>query len=292
MPLVEVRDLSMAYQMSAGVFRKPQVFMAVENVSFSIAAGKVFGLVGESGSGKSTVARLVLGLTRPTSGEILFDGEDITRVTPARWKELRKEMQMVFQDPMSALDPRMPIIDQVVEPLRIHRVGNVAERVGKAEAMLRSVGIGRELLRRFPHQLSGGQRQRVVIARALVLSPRLLVCDEPVSALDVSIQAQVINLLAELRSRLGVGYLFISHDLRVVRHIADTIGVMQLGRLVEMGPTAEIFRRPQHPYTRALLAASPDLDPKRRRSHLPSDASPSWGPHDADGGRTDVAVRR
>ncbi|WP_211907344.1 ATP-binding cassette domain-containing protein [Pikeienuella piscinae] len=253
----------MTYRLGAGMLGRTRLFRAVDDVSFSIDAGKVYGLVGESGSGKSTVARLVLGLSRPSGGEVRFQGEDISSVTPARWKELRREMQMVFQDPMSALDPRMPVLDQVVEPLTIHRIGAAAERVAGAEAMLASVGIGLELHGRFPHQLSGGQRQRVVIARALILSPRLLVCDEPVSALDVSIQAQVINLLADLRTRLGVGYLFISHDLRVVRHIADDIGVMHKGCLVETGPAENIFRHPQHAYTRALLAASPDLVPRR-----------------------------
>lgn len=271
-PLVEVRRLSKLYRIAEGPFRRPQEFRAVDDVSFSIRAGEVFGLVGESGSGKTTVARLVLGLTRPTGGAIRFDNEDITDIGPARWKALRREMQMVFQDPMSALDPRMRLIDQVIEPLIIHHIGAGPERRARAAAMLEAVGIGQEQHDRFPHQISGGQRQRVVIARALMLSPRLLVCDEPVSALDVSIQAQVINLLVELRRKLNMSYLFISHDLRVVRHIADYIGVMRLGKLVESGPVQRIFHEPRHPYTRSLLAASPDLVVRKR---APAGA-PAW----------------
>ncbi len=244
--------------------RSGEVVHAVDGVSFSVAPGETLGVVGESGSGKSTVARLVLRLLDPTSGVIRLDGDDIACVSRRELRAIRRRVQIVFQDPYSSLDPRMTAQAIVAEPLRVAgRSKEIARRVPEVFAL---VGLGSEHESRFPHELSGGQRQRVGIARALVVEPELLVLDEPVSALDGSIQAQILNLLVDLQARLGLAYLFIAHDLAVVRHLADRIAVMHLGRIVETGSATDIFDSASHPYTQALLSASPEPDPERERT--------------------------
>ncbi len=269
-PLLKVTDLKRYYQirLKGGLLGRKAALKAVDGVSFAVNDGEALGIVGESGCGKSTTAKLVLNITSPTSGEIMFDGRDITRCSPAQWRALRRDMQFVFQDPLGALDPRMRIIDQTSEPLLIHEIGTKAEQRERAAELLISVGLTAHTFGRFPHELSGGQRQRVVLARALMLEPRLLVCDEPVSALDVSIQAQVINLLAELRERLGLTLMFISHDLSVVRHVCDRVAVMYLGRIVEMAEGDALFENPGHPYTQALLSAIPIPEPGAERKRI------------------------
>jgi len=228
---------------------------AVDQVSLELRAGQTLGLVGESGCGKSTLARMLIGLIPTTTGEIYFDGQPINAERNTAWRTLRRDMQMVYQDPLAALDRRLPIYQQVLEPLVIQGIGSRQEQRAATEVVLTSVGIGSDLFPRFPHELSGGQRQRVVMARALVLKPRLLVCDEPVSALDLSIQAQVINLLSTLQKERQLAMLFISHDLRVVRHICDDVAVMYLGKIIEQGPAEQVLSKPAHPYTEALISA-------------------------------------
>ncbi len=261
------------------------VVHAVDDVSFTVEAGETFGIVGESGSGKSTVARLVLRLLEPTAGVIRVDGADIGHLSRRRLRAVRRRVQIVFQDPYSSLDPRMSARAIVAEPLRIAgRAREIATRVPEVFAL---VGLGPEHESRYPHELSGGQRQRIGIARALAVEPELLVLDEPVTALDGSIQAQILNLLVDLQARLGLTYLFIAHDLAVVRHVADRVAVMHLGRIVEEGPTADLFDAPAHPYTQALLSASPRPDPEferaRRRivlsGELPDAQDPPSGCH-------------
>ncbi len=266
-PLLQARSLVRHFQVrpQRKLLARALTLKAVSDVSFDIHAGKTLGLVGESGCGKSTTARLSLGLTPVTSGEISFNGESVSGRRNARWREMRRHMQMVYQDPLSALDKRLPVLTQVVEPLDIFAVGARRERLDQARAMLSEVGLNQSLWGRYPHELSGGQRQRVVLARALILSPRLLVCDEPISALDVSIQAQVINLLQDLQQQHRLGMLFISHDLKVVRQICDEVAVMYLGRIVEQGKPQELFTAPAHPYTRALVSAIPTL--QRGKDH-------------------------
>jgi peptide/nickel transport system ATP-binding protein len=228
---------------------------AVDQISLELRAGQTLGLVGESGCGKSTLARMLIGLIPTTTGEIYFDGQPINAERNTAWRKLRRDMQMVYQDPLAALDRRLPIYQQVLEPLVIQGIGSRQEQRAATEEVLTSVGIGSDLFPRFPHELSGGQRQRVVMARALVLKPRLLVCDEPVSALDLSIQAQVINLLSTLQKERQLAMLFISHDLRVVRHICDDVAVMYLGKIIEQGPAEQVLSKPAHPYTEALISA-------------------------------------
>jgi peptide/nickel transport system ATP-binding protein len=256
-PLVEVKALKRTYEMRDGMFGKTRDVHAVDDVSFAIARGETLGLVGESGSGKSTTGRLVLGLETPDAGVVTFDGAPLPAMDGNDWRALRARMQMIFQDPLGALDRRLPIAAQVREPLDIHDVGDDASRAPRVSELLRSVGLSENLGRRYPHELSGGQRQRAVLARALATRPKFLVCDEPVSALDVSIQAQVVNLLGDLKVELGLTMLFISHDLRIIRQISERVAVMYLGRLVEVGDADDIFASPQHPYTRALVSASP-----------------------------------
>ena len=259
-PLLVARDLARHYTIRrpGGLLGRPATLKAVDGIDFALNRGEILGLVGESGCGKSTTAKLVLGHVRPTSGEVLFDGRPAPVDHGGDWRRLRRRMQMVYQDPLGALDRRLTVAAQIREPLDIHRPDlSRPERREKALALMTQVGLRPDQADRFPHELSGGQRQRVVIARALALNPELLVCDEPVSALDVSIQAQVLNLLEDLRAETGFAALFISHDLKVVRQMADRVAVMYLGRIVEEGAPEEVFHRPLHPYTQALVSAAP-----------------------------------
>jgi peptide/nickel transport system ATP-binding protein len=258
-PLLQAEGLVRHYQIRRGsrLFSHPETLRAVDGVSFTLQPGRTLGLVGESGCGKTTTAKLVLGLLPLTEGEIRLQGETLPQAGSMRWRELRRVMQMVYQDPLAALDRRIAVGRQVMEPLAIHAIGAPAERRDKALAILQSVGLQAHHFDRYPHELSGGQRQRIVLARALILSPRLLVCDEPISALDVSIQAQVVNLLLDLQAEMGLAYLFISHDLRMVRQVSHEVAVMYLGRIVERGDPDRLFAAPSHPYTRALVSAIP-----------------------------------
>ena len=264
-PLVEVRDLREYFNINIGLFRSKPL-KAVDGVSFSIEKGETLGLVGESGCGKTTVGRTLLHLYKPTSGEIYYRGKKI--VTQQDVKEFRKHAAMVFQDPYSSLNPRMTVSDIIGEPLDIHRLyATKDERRERILELMDSVGLNSEHASRYAHEFSGGQRQRIGIARALAINPDFIVCDEPVSALDVSIQAQVINMFADLQSKLGLSYLFIAHDLLVVRHISDRIAVMYLGKMVEMAEADEIYRHPLHPYSKALMSAVPVPDPKIARAN-------------------------
>jgi peptide/nickel transport system ATP-binding protein len=266
-PLVEVADLTKTFDVSAPwlnrvVERKPRQFVhAVDGVSFQIERGKTLALVGESGCGKSTVARLLVGLYAPTRGSVRFDGQDTNTFSdPAKLRTLRRRMQMIFQDPYASLNPRWKVLDIVAEPLREHGlVGTPDEMRVRVGDLLQSVGLAAADAEKFPHQFSGGQRQRISIARAIATQPEFLVCDEPTSALDVSVQAQVLNIMKDLQRARGLTYLFISHNLAVVRHVSDRVGVMYLGRLAELSDKAELFARPRHPYTRMLLDAIPDI---------------------------------
>jgi oligopeptide transport system ATP-binding protein len=268
MPLLDVRHLSKEFSRKQGLFGKKTVVRAVDDVSFSIEKGETFGLVGESGSGKTTTGRCILRLVEPTAGEVLFDGRNMLGLSRGDLRRARRDMQIVFQDPYSSLNPRMRVADIVEEPLIIHKLGSKAERRARVKELFGLVGLNPDHLTRYPHEFSGGQRQRVGLARALALNPSLIIADEPVSALDVSVQAQVVNLLMELQERLKLTYLFIAHDLRLVEHICSRVAVMYLGRIVEMGETAKLFAAPQHPYTRALLSAIPVPDPDAPRVRL------------------------
>jgi oligopeptide transport system ATP-binding protein len=260
-PLLEVERLSKHFDGGSGMFARGGKVRAVDGVSFTVMRGETLGLVGESGSGKSTTARLALRLLEPDGGRIRFDGTDITQASAAALRPLRRRMQMVFQDPYASLDPRMTVRQTLEEPLVVHGFGNAAARRARVDTLLSLVNLSAHHATRYPHEFSGGQRQRVGIARALALEPDLVVCDEPVSALDVSIQAQVINLLKDLQARLGLSYLFIAHDLAVIKHMADRVAVMYLGRLVETATKERLFANPRHPYTRMLLAAIPGAHP-------------------------------
>ncbi len=266
----------------AGLFKPPAVIRAVDGVSFCVARGETLGLVGESGCGKTTTGRLVLHLIEPTSGRVLFDGQDIVALDARARRALRRRMQIVFQDPFGSLNPRLTVAEIIGEPLLVHRVGSAAERRARVSELLGLVGLADYHARRFAHEFSGGQRQRICIARALALNPDFLVCDEAVSALDVSIQAQIINLLQDLKRELGLTYLFISHDLGVIRHICDRVAVMYLGEIVEVAGKRELFQHPAHPYTRGLLEAVPVPRAGRRRyrpieGDVPSPANPPPG---------------
>jgi ABC-type oligopeptide transport system ATPase subunit len=260
MTLLEVRGLGKRYEQRA-LWRAPQVTHAVRDVSFTIDAGETFGLVGESGSGKTTTGRCLLRLVEPTTGEVRFKGEDLLSLDRKTMRARRRQMQMVFQDPYASLNPRHRVRTILTEPLDIHQVGTPTWRRARAIELLELVGLDRTAIERYPHEFSGGQRQRIGIARALALEPSFIVADEPVSALDVSVQAQIVNLLAQLQQQLSLTYLFISHDLRLVRHICTRVAVMYRGRIVELAPVAALFDTPRHAYTRALLSAVPVPDP-------------------------------
>ncbi len=269
-PLLRVEGLVKHFPLGGGLFgRGGKVLKAVDNVSFSMGAGEVLSLVGESGCGKSTTGRLILRLLAPTEGQVFYNDEDVFAASRARMKALRQEMQVVFQDPYASLNPRMRIGTILEEPLVVHNQGDRQYRRQRVQEMLDKVGLNEAVLDRYPHEFSGGQRQRISIARALMLSPRLVVADEPVSSLDVSIQAQVINLIQELREAEGLSILFIAHDLNMVRHISHRVAVMYLGRIVELGDVQSVFDHPAHPYTRALLAAVPVPDPEVSRDVPP-----------------------
>lgn len=304
--LLDVNNLKKYFPIKKGFLKKPVGYVrAVDDVSFYVNEGETLGLVGESGCGKTTTARCILRAVDPTGGQIRFHTQDdrlvdIAALSRAEMRPLRREMQMIFQDPFASLNPRMTLLDIVGEPLLVNGVTNRRERTERVAEILHLVGLRPEYMRRYPHAFSGGQRQRIVIARALALHPRLVVADEPVSALDVSVQAQVLNLLLELQQQLHLTYLFVAHDLSVVKHISDRVAVMYVGKIVEMAPTEEIFNAPRHPYTAALLSAVPVADPRVRsrmtplKGEVPSPANPPSGcyfhprcPHVVDQCRTD-----
>ncbi len=262
LPLLEVSNLKKYFPITRGVLgREVGAVHAVENVSFSIFEGETLGLVGESGCGKTTVGRTILRLIEPTEGEISFEGKSILKLRGFAMRELRKKMQIIFQDPFSSLNPRMTINSIVGEALAVHHIGKRKERINAVETLLEEVGLSKRYINRYPHEFSGGQRQRIGIARALALNPKFIVCDEPVSALDVSIQSQILNLMNELQKTRGISYLFIAHNLHVVEHISNRIAVMYLGEIVEQAKSKDLYNAPLHPYTKALLAANPVPDP-------------------------------
>ena len=268
-PLLEARGLSKFFPARDG----KGLVRAVNDVSLSLAEGETLGIVGESGCGKSTLARMLMRLIEPSGGKVLFQGEDLLSLSRAAMRQKRRDIQIVFQDPYASLDPRMNIAQIIAEPLDIHGIGSTAERAAKVKDLIALVGLDPASATRYPHEFSGGQRQRIGIARAIALEPRLLVLDEPVSALDVSIQSQILNLLDDLKLRLRLSYVFISHDLSVVQHVSDRVAVMYLGRIVEEGPADAVLGEPKHPYTQALISAIPEIDPTRRKTHvlLPGD---------------------
>jgi oligopeptide transport system ATP-binding protein len=268
MALLAVHNLVKEFTRKQGLLRAPSVVRAVDDVTFSIEAGETFGLVGESGSGKTTTGRCILRLIEPSAGAVEFKGENVLAFDRTRLRQARRDMQIVFQDPYSSLNPRMRAGDIVEEPLVIHRVGSREERRDRVADLFQLVGLDPAQRTRYPHEFSGGQRQRIGLARALALNPSLIIADEPVSALDVSVQAQVINLLMDLQQRLRLTYLFIAHDLRLVRHICERVAVMYRGRIVEMGNTEALFESPAHPYTKALLSAVPVPDPAAPRQRV------------------------
>ena len=285
-PLMEVRDLHVHFPIRRGLLRRQTgTVRAVDGVSFDLHRGETLGLVGESGCGKSTTGLAMLRLLDPTAGRVLFEGRDVASLGERELRASRRHMQMVFQDPYSSLNPRMTVGSIIVEPLAVHRIGTPAERRDRVAELMRLVGLDPSFINRYPHEFSGGQRQRVGLARALATGPALIVADEPISALDVSIQAQVVNLMADLKGKLGLTYLMVSHDLSMVRYLSDRVAVMYLGRIVEIGGRDAVFDTPLHPYTRALLSAIPTPDPRRERGRqrivlkgdVPSPANPPGG---------------
>ncbi|MEI7028048.1 ABC transporter ATP-binding protein [Paenibacillus sp. y28] len=283
-PLVEVRNLKKHFQVKKGIFgRGGHDIKAVDGLSFTIYKGETLGLVGESGCGKSTTGRTLLQLLPPTAGEVWYEGRNLVGMDPRELRKLRRHLQMVFQDPYASLDPRLTVGEIIAEPLQIHKLHSGKERDRRVEELLEVVGLSGYHAKRYAHEFSGGQRQRIGIARALALNPKLIVADEPVSALDVSIQSQVINLLQDLQDQFQLTYLFIAHDLSVVKHISDRVGVMYLGRIVELAATSELFDCPLHPYTKALLSAAPIPDPLVKKDRIilqgdvPSPANPPSG---------------
>ncbi|OOS24388.1 oligopeptide ABC transporter ATP-binding protein OppF [Moraxella porci DSM 25326] len=288
-PLLQVRDVQTHFdihQKGAFFWQKPATLKAVNGVSFDLKAGETLGVVGESGCGKSTLARTIIGLVKAKSGSILFDGEELVGLSEKGWKKKRQEIQMIFQDPLASLNPRMTVGDIIAEPLRTYHPELGKEEIGKrVREIMKKVGLLPNVINRYPHEFSGGQCQRIGIARALILRPKLIICDEPVSALDVSIQAQVINLLQEVQEEMGLALIFIAHDLSVVKHISDRVLVMYLGNAVEVGTDAAVYDKPTHPYTQALMSAVPLPDPDLERSKsvqllegdLPSPINPPSG---------------
>jgi oligopeptide transport system ATP-binding protein len=284
--LLEVKNLKKHFPIKGGIFSKTIGYVyAVDGVSFSLQSGETLGLVGESGCGKSTTGRTILRLIEPTEGSVKFEGREITKLDKGNMRSLRREMQIIFQDPYASLNPRMTVGSIIGEPLEIHKIARGSEKEDQVASLLEKVGLRSEDMRKYPHEFSGGQRQRIGIARALGLNPKLIVCDEPVSALDVSIQAQVINLLEDLQEEFGLSYLFIAHNLNVVEHISNRVAVMYLGKIVELTTDTELYANPQHPYTEALLSAVPVPDPtveKRRiilQGDVPSPINPPSGCH-------------
>lgn len=282
--LLQVRDLKKYYPIKKSPFSRSKVFAkAVDGISFDIFKGETFGLVGESGCGKSTAAKSILRLEKATAGSVIFDGIDIMKLDKAEMRQVRRELQVVFQDPYSSLNPRMAVKDIVAEPLIVHKEARGKELEGKVAKLLDVVGLSPSSSERYPHEFSGGQRQRIGLARALALQPKLIILDEPVSALDVSIQSQIINLLEDLQQQFKLTYLFIAHDLSVVNHISNRVAVMYLGKLAEMAIGEELFKDPQHPYTQALLSSVPLPDPAAKRKkvilqgNVPSPVNPPWG---------------
>jgi oligopeptide transport system ATP-binding protein len=285
-PLLDVKHLKKHFPIKGGVFSKTIGYVyAVDDINFTLEKGETLGLVGESGCGKSTTGRTILRLIEPTDGAIYFEGQDITGLDKGAMRALRREMQIIFQDPYASLNPRMTVGSIIGEPLEIHKIARGSEKEERVASLLQKVGLRAEDMRKYPHEFSGGQRQRIGIARALALNPKLIVCDEPVSALDVSIQAQVINLLEDLQAEFGLSYLFIAHNLNVVEHISDRVAVMYLGQIVELASDEELYKNPQHPYTEALLSAVPIPDPtvKKKRiileGDVPSPINPPRGCH-------------
>lgn len=282
--LLEVRDLKMHFPVREGIFMRASKFnKAVDGVSFNIAPGETLGLVGESGCGKSTLGRCITRLYKPSAGQILFQDKDISTLSPRALKPVRREIQMIFQDPMESLNSRHTVGEILEEPLLVQRIGDSASRRRRVTELLDLVGLPARSVTRYPFEFSGGQRQRIGIARSIALNPKLIVCDEPVSALDVSIQSQILNLLIDLQQELKLSYLFIAHDLAVVKHISDRIAIMYLGKIVETGPGESIYQNPQHPYTKSLISAIPVPDPHRRsgrvvlRGDVPSPINPPSG---------------
>ena len=285
-PYVRIKHLKTYFDVTRGVFSPKQIVKAVDDVSFDIYPGETLGLVGESGCGKSSLGRTIVKINKPTGGQIVIGGEDITKLKGEPLRKFRREVQMIFQDPYASLNPRMTVGEIIREPMDVHHIyATRAERDARAVELLRTVGLKPDHIRRYPHEFSGGQRQRISIARTLALSPKFIICDEPISALDVSIQAQIINLLKHVQRQMGIAYLFIAHDIGLVKHISDRIGVMYLGHLVEIGDSNDLYFHPMHPYTQALLSAIPIPDPvigkSRQRvilqGELPSPVNPPPG---------------
>ena len=268
MGIIDVKELRKCFPVKKGAFAKQDWLKAVDGVNFSVREGTVFSLVGESGSGKSTVARLILRLISPTSGKIFFQGKDIQTLRGDSLREFRKSVQIIFQDPFASLNPRMTVFDTISEPIKIHKLVKRSEFKDKVVSLLGSVGLQADVLNRYPHEFSGGQRQRICIARALAVSPKVIVADEPLSALDVSIQAQILNILQELKSQSNISFLFISHELRVVQYFSDEIAVMYLGKIVEYAKIEELFNNPLHPYTIELLSSAPKIKPDGRKREI------------------------